>query len=1235
MPKSQTCESLIRLMWNYIHDNGKKLTINQEKKLKQCIEKNEINKIQDNNKYNTVYPHIGEKNFNNRIASKEEFINTSYPIRTKDDFKNIVNISQKICNNTEFELAPHQMFVRNFMSFQTPYNSLLLFHGLGSGKTCSSITVCEEMRNYYKQLGIKKKIIIVAQPNVQTNYKLQLFDKSKLQKINGLWNIKSCTGNKFIKEINPMNMKGLSKDKIIYQIEKLIKQHYEFMGHQQFSNKIGKIIGKISLDKDTNEIKKNKKIKAIQNEFSNRLLVIDEVHNVRNVEGISTKAFKNTSQNYLDLVKYSNNMKLLLLTGTPMFNDHTEIIWLLNLMNLNDNRVEINVNEIFDKNGNFVVKNKKNVGKELLQQKLYGYVSFIQGEDPFNFPLKLYPSIASLGQNIKENALQHKIKDKDTNFKYPKYQLNGQALKEKIQYLDLYTNNSSTYQKKAYFALIEWMKEKYPKFNPRKDNQGISYTLLGGPLQILNFTYPNEQFESNKKFKKFEVLYGDKGLKETMNYKKWNSFSYKPNIEKKYGRIFSINDSLKKYSPKIAEIINIIQKSEGIIMIYSQYIGSGCVPIALALEEAGYNNYTINNLFKSKNDVKSKGKYMMITGDQKLSPKELTKDALIKCNSKQNKDGDIIKVVIISKAGSEGIDFKNIRQIHILEPWYNLNRTGQIEGRGVRNGSHCNLPYEKRNVLVFLHSTLLGNSYESVDFYIYRHAEKKAITIGNISRIIKENAVDCLLNQEGHNSQYKSNIGNISKNIVLSYRSDKIKYPLGHRNYTQICDFMSCEYKCKPSNNKSKEIDDTTYNQTFLTMNIDKIVKKIKEIFKYKFVYSKNTLFNLIKGNRNYSMNQIYQALDIVINDKTELIEDMFGRYGNLINIGNLYLFQPGNIDIESLSNFKRNTPVISYTPKKIEITLPKELISSSNKLSDNIEIAYIHKLKKKYDDLILQHIISNKNQNQYNWNDNFHSAYIHLSQKPYNISNDKLKKYGLFHLLDISQFDEHKNILNELSNYDENKMFKDFIKEYYKKHTIEENYILLYDSKKKYKFNMIVKEGDKWINAANNAANARILDKSYQKWKLNWKLNINKDIVGFMNRKNANRNDIVFRTKPCTKDNNKRTQKGKTCERGNKKEIKKKIYDLYKLINNNYNMKTLEIINGKIPSSNVLCIILELLLRHFDELRFNPNKYNTNKERTERVKKRWFFSPLFSELWGLEYLPETNKSELQKKYII
>ena len=158
--------------------------------------------------------------------------------KSREEIDNIEDVATKLCSpDIPFELEPYQMFVRNFLSSQTPYNGLLLFHGLGTGKTCSSIQVCEDMRIYFNQLGIKKKIIIVASPVVQQNYKLQLFDERRLKLIDGHWNLKSCTGNKFIKEINPMSMKGLSKNKVKQQIDKIIRQSYEFMGYTEFANK--------------------------------------------------------------------------------------------------------------------------------------------------------------------------------------------------------------------------------------------------------------------------------------------------------------------------------------------------------------------------------------------------------------------------------------------------------------------------------------------------------------------------------------------------------------------------------------------------------------------------------------------------------------------------------------------------------------------------------------------------------------------------------------------------------------------------------------------------------------------------------------------------------------------------------------------------------------------------------------------------------------------------------------
>ena len=70
--------------------------------------------------------------------------------------------------------------------------------------------------------------------------------------------------------------------------------------------------------------------------------------------------------------------------------------------------------------------------------------------------------------------------------------------------------------------------------------------------------------------------------------KKWRNYEYsvKYKTEEKYGRIFD-EDQIGKYSKKIEHIIKCIKKSKGIVMIYSQYIEGGCIPIALALESIG------------------------------------------------------------------------------------------------------------------------------------------------------------------------------------------------------------------------------------------------------------------------------------------------------------------------------------------------------------------------------------------------------------------------------------------------------------------------------------------------------------------------------------------------------------------------------------------------------------------------------------------------------------------------
>ena len=76
-------------------------------------------------------------------------------------------------------------------------------------------------------------------------------------------------------------------------------------------------------------------------------------------------------------------------------------------------------------------------------------------------------------------------------------------------------------------------------------------------------------------------------------------------------------------------------------------------------------------------------KFAIISGDVDVEDRALLQDML---NSDNNKYGGIIDLILISSTGAEGLDLKNIRHIHIMEPYWNWGRISQIEARGVRNG---------------------------------------------------------------------------------------------------------------------------------------------------------------------------------------------------------------------------------------------------------------------------------------------------------------------------------------------------------------------------------------------------------------------------------------------------------------------------------------------------------------------------------------------------------------------
>jgi superfamily II DNA or RNA helicase len=1178
-------------------------TDNKELLNSELENRKELNDSPEDNAF--LYPTLDDPNFNIKIAQKKEFMDTKYDGDIHD-----VEEYAKVLKTMDYELLPQQAFVRNFLSFQTPYNSLLLFHGLGSGKTCSAIGVCEEMRDYLKQMGITKHIIIVASPNVQDNFKLQLFDERQLKEVDGIWTTKGCLGNKLLKEINPTGMKGLKRDKVIQHVKNLIKASYTFQGYVQFSNEIVNKSGKVSDSMET-------KIKNLEIEYANSLIVIDEVHNIRISDDNENK---NVAKNLMFLVSVVSNLRLLLLSATPMFNSYEEIIWLLNLLNMNDRRGIISVSDVFDSNGNWKKDSKgKDIGKEMLIRKATGYISYVRGENPYTFPFRVYPDRFAIDNTFK------------TKREYPEYQITGRKITEKtkITKLSLYLTAIGSYQQLGYKYIIDRLRNREARIVTTKKGtqrripafselRTVGYTDLQIPIGALNIVYPydglenlvkrikpmeylddldededsdlnddispstgnvkgvveeiddvisngpkifeviieepvkdpateliteliteratepkrikdpvkhksntnkpacpedkelnpntkrcvnkckdgyerdeefhckksktgkmrvqpeqsiqltkkatktcpegkelnektnrcvnecksgyerDDKFECKKKvindvsFKgtikgsvahiiegetKSDVLSeanssegeiiggatstsessssessssdsssssssessssdssssdssskssepdntallidpkdltGSQGLKRIMDFTDSTTPAVKGQFEYKHNapHVFA-PDEIGKYSSKIKNICDSIYNrdtnnvSEGIILIYSSYIDAGIIPMALALEEMGFIPYGEKSkpLFKQSptpvvdvrtmqpNTSKDKNfkpaRYVMITGDRRISPNN---DGAVKAITNNNNifsedengiitdvSGEIIKVVLISQAGSEGLDFKAIRQVHILEPWYNVNRIEQIIGRAVRNNSHKDLPFAKRNVQIFLYGTILENSKEeAVDLYVYRMSEVKAVKIGKVTRLLKQTSVDCIINHD-QTELIAKNFNKIEGNRdivqVLSNKTVLNNFVIGDINDSATCDFMECEFKCLPDIQIDMPDENiATYNETFMLVNTDKIIQKIKALMKMRYFYKKNELFALINHPKKYPLSQIYAGLTQIINDNSEYIIDKYGRTGYLVNIGDYYLFQPSELNYKNISIFNRSVPV-------------------------------------------------------------------------------------------------------------------------------------------------------------------------------------------------------------------------------------------------------------------------------------------------------------------------------------
>jgi hypothetical protein len=205
--------------------------------------------------------------------------------------------------------------------------------------------------------------------------------------------------------------------------------------------------------------------------------------------------------------------------------------------------------------------------------------------------------------------------------------------------------------------------------------------------------------------------------------------------------ISDIIENLRDYSPKINKLVNIINNESGKHVVYSNFVQSGLRVVEAALRHDGWKS-----LFDK--DKEADKVFALWDGSVKDADKQIIKNIV---NSKENIFGEKLRVILGSPSIKEGVSFKHIQHIHILDPVWNQSAKTQVEGRAIRYCSHVDIDPQihaplKRQVTVDIyksmprHNGLVGQTCDQMIYDVILERKKSTIRIGE--NALKKVAID-------------------------------------------------------------------------------------------------------------------------------------------------------------------------------------------------------------------------------------------------------------------------------------------------------------------------------------------------------------------------------------------------------------------------------------------------------------------------------------------------------------
>lgn len=716
------------------------------------------------------------------------------------------------------KLEPQQILLRNYISPVTPYNGLLVFHETGVGKTGVAISISER----FKEFLPTRILVLIRSETIAKNFKNELAKKI-------------FTGDNYATDEERRILEsGNNQEKIDIQrtISRRINKQYLFMTHGTFINRT---IGRRPLQKlDESERAKGREIIGEQiTDLNNTLVIVDEAHNLTGNDGF--KAIRM-------MLNKSINTKVVLLSATPAFDNVKEIIEMLNIILPKDQQLPDRLNK----------KDAINLFKTV---RLFDKKNYKAGE--INSPISI-PVLTDKGESILKKYSKGLVSYLKANKKtFPTQIQKGTPLMNQKGSVKVVKCKLSNYQWETVKLALSRDQQSSQTGSQRKSQSGSQSGSQRGSMLNKEVIKSSVAFKNTSDATSFvspimdNEGYGKYGKNILTEIK--NSNEAKKELT---------GETLKKYSAKLYKLVNNLEKikGKGTSFVFSGFVEGGVNLIGEILKLNGYAMYgSSSNL----------PKFALLSGQIDPAKREKLRKIF---NKKENVNGSYISVLLATPVFAEGITLRNVRQIHILEPAWNMSRLIQVEGRGIRNNSHIDLKPEDRTVETYKYCAIAPENIDTIDEIKYKVAEKKDRSIKKAERILKKSAIDCALNKD--------------RNKMSTEYED-----------TSKCDYTSCNYHCDSGLLPPfSEEDSSTWHFSVTKADINQAKNYIKDLYKIAPFWSLENLFEQLNVLAGISKDITALALNDLI-EKQETLSDQYNREGYLIYRGKYYIFQPDSMN--------------------------------------------------------------------------------------------------------------------------------------------------------------------------------------------------------------------------------------------------------------------------------------------------------------------------------------------------